>query len=156
MFDFELGYWGLFISSFLAATILPVASEVFLGAMLALGYDPIVSLVVATVGNTLGGYLNYFLGLIGNPKWLIKVGVKEDKVLSWENAIQKYGVWLALLSWLPFIGDVIGIALGFFRVNWVLSFVFIAIGKFVRYVFIVIFFLYFQDEVESLRNYLFQ
>jgi membrane protein YqaA with SNARE-associated domain len=147
MFDFELGYWGLFLSSFLAATILPVASEVFLGAMLAMGYDPIVSLFVATVGNTLGGYLNYFLGRLGNPKWLLKVGVKKEQVLNWENAVKKYGAWLALFSWLPFVGDVIGIALGFFRVNWLLSFFFIAIGKLARYIGIVVFYLYFQDEI---------
>jgi membrane protein YqaA with SNARE-associated domain len=67
MWEFELGYLGLFLSAFLAATILPVASEVVLLSMLGLGYDPILCLIIATIGNTLGAILNYFIGYIGHP-----------------------------------------------------------------------------------------
>ena len=74
MWEFEFGYLGLFLSAFLAATILPVASEVFLLAMLKLGFDPILCLILATLGNSLGAILNYFIGYIGNPKWLNKIG----------------------------------------------------------------------------------
>ena len=141
MLDFEIGYAGLFITCFLAATILPITSELFLGSMLAFGYDPVTCLIVATVGNTLGGWLNYFIGLIGNPNWLKKIGVKQEQISRWEGKIKRYGSLLALLSWLPIIGDVIGVALGFFRVNWLVSFIFILIGKFLRYLFLVMFFL---------------
>ena len=109
--------------------------------MLAFGYDPVTCLIVATVGNTLGGWLNYFIGLIGNPNWLKKIGVKQEQISRWEDKIKRYGSLLALLSWLPIIGDVIGVALGFFRVNWLVSFIFILIGKFLRYLFLVMFFL---------------
>ena len=70
MFEFEIGYWGLFISSFLAATIIPVTSEALLILMLSMGYDPLISLTSATIGNTLGGWLNYIIGRMGNPYWL--------------------------------------------------------------------------------------
>jgi membrane protein YqaA with SNARE-associated domain len=144
MWEFEFGYLGLFVTCFLAATILPIASELFLTGMLALGYNPIVCLFVAGTANTLGGWLNYFLGYLGNPKWLIKLGATAEKINSWKERVNQYGVWLALFSWLPLIGDVIGIALGFFRVNVVFSFLFIAIGKFIRYGVIIVFYLYFK------------
>jgi membrane protein YqaA with SNARE-associated domain len=142
--EFEVGYLGLFVTCFLAATILPIASEFFLTGMLALGYNPLVCLIVSGTGNTLGGWLNYLIGYLGNPKWLLKIGSTIEKIEQWKARVHRFGVWLALLSWLPLIGDVIGIALGFFRVNTILSLLFIAIGKFIRYGVIIIFYLYFK------------
>ena len=142
MTAFELGYLGLFITCFLAATILPIASEVFLITMLAAKYDPLSSLLIASSGNTLGSYLNFGIGYIGNPEWLKKLRVKQKTIESWKASIQKYGVWLALLSWLPIVGDIIGIALGFFRANIFWSFIFMAIGKFIRYLVVVLVYLY--------------
>ena len=142
MTAFELGYLGLFITCFLAATILPIASEVFLISMLAAKYDPLISLIIASAGNTLGSYLNFGIGYIGNPEWLKKLRVKQKTIESWKASIQKYGAWLALLSWLPIVGDIIGIALGFFRANIFWSFLFMAIGKFIRYLVVVLVYLY--------------
>lgn len=142
MTAFELGYLGLFITCFLAATILPIASEVFLISMLAAKYDPLSSLLIASTGNTLGSYLNFGIGYIGNPEWLKKLRVKQKSIESWKASIQKYGAWLALLSWLPIVGDIIGIALGFFRANIFWSFLFMAIGKFIRYLVVVLVHLY--------------
>ena len=142
MTAFELGYLGLFITCFLAATILPIASEVFLITMLAAKYDPLNCLFIASTGNTLGSYLNFGIGYIGNPEWLKKLRVKQKTIESWKASIQKYGVWLALLSWLPIVGDIIGIALGFFRANIFWSFFFMAIGKFIRYLLVVLVYLY--------------
>jgi membrane protein YqaA with SNARE-associated domain len=144
MLEFEIGYIGLFVTCFLAATILPIASEFFLTGMLAMGYNPWACLLVSGAGNTLGGWLNYFIGYLGKPKWLLKLGVTIEKIEKWKARIHKYGVWLALLSWLPLIGDVIGVALGFFRTNPIISFLFIAIGKFIRYGMIILFYLYFK------------
>ena len=142
MTAFELGYLGLFITCFLAATILPIASEVFLITMLAAKYDPLSSLLIASTGNTLGSYLNFGIGYIGNPEWLKKLRVKQKTIESWKASIQKYGAWLAFLSWLPIVGDIIGIALGFFRANIFWSFLFMAIGKFLRYLLVVLVYLY--------------
>ena len=142
MTAFELGYLGLFITCFLAATIFPIASEVFLISMLASKYVPLSSLLIASTGNTLGSYLNFGIGYIGNPEWLKKLRVKQKTIESWKASIQKYGVWLALLSWLPIVGDIIGIALGFFRANIFWSFIFMAIGKFIRYLVVVLVYLY--------------
>jgi membrane protein YqaA with SNARE-associated domain len=133
MWEFELGYLGLFLSAFLAATILPVASEVVLLSMLGLGYDPILCLIIATIGNTLGAILNYFIGYIGHPNWLKKIGVSLEQIDQWRERVQHYGIWLALFSWLPIVGDLIGVVLGFFRAPMLPSFAFFGIGKLLRY-----------------------
>ena len=133
MWEFELGYLGLFLSAFLAATILPIASEVVLLSMLGLGYDPILCLIIATIGNTLGAILNYFIGYIGHPNWLKKIGVSLEQIDQWRERVQRYGIWLALFSWLPIVGDLIGVVLGFFRAPMLPSFAFFGIGKLLRY-----------------------
>ena len=138
--EFEIGYLGLLLTSFLAATFLPITSEVFLVSMLVLGYDPLISLLYASVGNAAGGWLNYFIGRLGNPEWLKRLKISQDKILSWKSKVQRFGHWLGLLSWLPLIGDVMATALGFFRSPWGPSFLFIFIGKFLRYLVIVLWF----------------
>ena len=138
--EFEIGYLGLLLTSFMAATFLPITSEVFLVSMLVLGYDPLISLLYASVGNAAGGWLNYFIGRLGNPEWLKRLKISQDKILSWKSKVQRFGHWLGLLSWLPLIGDVMATALGFFRSPWGPSFLFIFIGKFLRYLVIVLWF----------------
>lgn len=134
----EAGYLGLFVVCFLSATILPLTSEGVLIAFLLSGGEPLTALLVATSGNVLGGSTNYFLGRIGEPKWLRKLGVKETRILRFENWVKRYGVWTALLSWVPIVGDPLTIALGFFRANWWWVFLLMLIGKFLRYLLLVL------------------
>jgi membrane protein YqaA with SNARE-associated domain len=58
----ELGYFGLFVSAFLAATILPLSSEVVLSSLLLKGFSPIALVCIATLGNVMGSLANYALG----------------------------------------------------------------------------------------------
>ena len=129
----DLGYPGLFVVCFLSATILPMASEAFVLAMLYVGFDPWWTLFLATTGNSLGSITNYLLGMLGDPKWLSRLGVTYEKVMRLEHRIRKNGYWLALLSWVPFIGDPLMVALGFFRVPWVSVTLLIFVSKFLRY-----------------------
>ncbi len=138
MFDFEIGYIGLFLTSFFAATIIPISSEAFLIFMLTVGYEPFSCLMISTAGNTLGGWSNYVVGKIGNPVWLNLIGVSSRKITNWKLKVQKYSYWLALFSWLPIIGDLLAVALGFFRAPMVLSFIFIFIGKLLRYAILIL------------------
>ena len=130
MMEFEIGYLGLLLTSFLAATFLPITSEVFLVSMLVVGYDPWITLFYATIGNSAGGWFNFLIGRLGNPVWLKRLRVPERKILRWKDKVQRFGYWLGLLSWLPFIGDVMAVALGFFRAPWGTSFFFILISVF--------------------------
>jgi membrane protein YqaA with SNARE-associated domain len=131
----QLSYWGLFIGSFLAATILPFSSEVLLLAMLAYGYDLTICLAVATAGNWLGGLSGYGLGYLGKLKWIEKLfRIPHAKLLSFQGRIEKYGSFIAFMSWVPVIGDPLTVALGFFRVSFTKTAVFMLIGKLVRYI----------------------
>ena len=140
MWEYELGYVGLFLTSFLAATFIPFPSEFVLLTMLQLEFNPINCLLIASVGNSLGSYLNYGIGYLGNPNWLKKIGVKENRIHQWSDKIKKYGVWMAFLSWLPFIGHILSTSLGFFKVSISLSFLFIFIGKFSRYLILTLYY----------------
>ena len=137
----SLGFTGLFLLTFLSATILPILSEAFLLAMLAKGFDPMTCLTISTIGNSLGGITNYGIGKLGNLKWLQKLGINELKLQKYNTKIAKYGSWLALLSWIPLIGDPLVIGLGFFRVSFTKVLILLVLGKFLRYLLIVGFYL---------------
>lgn len=135
MFDLEsLGLLGLFIGTFLAATILPFSSDALYIAVLAATKDPIGCLAVGTVGNWLGSVVTYWIGWIGRWEWIEKwFKVKRETLEKQKVKIDKYGVWLALLAWIPIIGDVIAIALGFYRTRpWATMFL-LLVGKFARF-----------------------
>jgi membrane protein YqaA with SNARE-associated domain len=130
---FSVGFIGLFSASFLSATILPMSSEGILLLMLSQQYDPISCLFVATVGNSLGGFTNYALGMFGNSIWFKRFGIKEQKLMTFQKRIQKRGYLVAFFSWVPFIGDPMTVALGFFKVPFIPVLFFIVLGKFLRY-----------------------
>lgn len=135
---FELGYLGLFVASFLASTIIPFSSEALLGTMIYYKYDAILCIAVATFGNTLGSITSYFLGYIGKWNWLEKFfGVKKEKIEKFHTRIKNKGSIIALLTWLPIVGDLISVALGFMRVNFRNVLFFTFIGKLFRYIIIV-------------------
>ena len=66
----QYGYFGLFAGSFLAATILPLGSEIIFIGLLSLGFNPALCLAIASIGNTLGGMTNYILGRMGKTEWI--------------------------------------------------------------------------------------
>jgi membrane protein YqaA with SNARE-associated domain len=135
----DLSFQGLFLICFLSATLLSFPSELFLILMLSKGSDPLLCLCVSTIGNSLGGITNYGIGRIGNPNGLKKLGMNSKKFTNRKENIQKFGSWLALLSWVPFIGEPLLIGLGFFRVSIVKVFLLMTLGKFIRYLIIVLF-----------------
>lgn len=121
--------WILFLSGFLSATLLPGGSEAALLATLALNqYPAFYVIIIATFGNTLGGLVNYWLGL-----WLPNRTQQQKhshKALDW---LTQYGYWSLLFSWLPIIGDPLCLAAGWLRMKFLPSFVMILIGKAFRY-----------------------
>tara|TARA_B100000886_G_C20416798_1_gene489634 strand:- start:3 stop:452 length:450 start_codon:yes stop_codon:yes gene_type:complete len=130
----EWGYFGLFIASFLAATIIPFSSELVLSILIAKNYDLSTSLFVASIGNWIGGLSSYLIGRIGSWNTIEKyLKVKRKNILLWKKKIDSWGGILAFLCWLPVIGDPIAIALGFFRTNFLVVSLFMLLGKFIRY-----------------------
>ena len=134
----EVGYFSLFLVSFLAATVLPLSSEVVLVGMLAAGSDSLIVAGIATIGNTMGGMSSFYLGYVGKWSWIEnKLKVPKEKVLRLKRWIDKYGTFTAFFCWLPFVGDILAIALGFFRAKVGVVLLLMFLGKLMRYLLIV-------------------
>ena len=130
---------GLFWAAFLSATILPGSSEAALLALIALGASNLVLLVaVASIGNTLGSVVNWYLGLSierwrDHPRFPLKPADFERYRLWY----QRWGVWSLLLSWVPVVGDPLTIMAGVMRTPlWLFTLV-VGGAKLVRYLAVV-------------------
>jgi len=98
-------YITLFVVSFLAATLLPLGSEGVLLYDLHQGYKALLLWGFATLGNTLGSMLNYWLGLRGEAYLERKRHLSKGKMQKARELFSKYGGLTLLLSWVPIIGD---------------------------------------------------
>lgn len=130
----ELGYLGLFIGSFLASTLIPMSADVLLIGILSLGGNVWLCLSIATIGNWLGGLTSYAIGWIGKWEWIEKwFKVNKEKMLQQKKSIDRYGIWLALFTWLPLIGDLFALALGFYKIRPLTSAIYMLLGRFARF-----------------------
>lgn len=130
----NLGLLGLFIGTFLAATILPFSADALYLAVLAAVGDARSCLLVGTLGNWLGSVFTYWIGWIGKWEWIEKwFKVKPETMEKQKAILDKYGVWIALLAWVPIIGDVFAISLGFFKVKPLWTIVLLLLGKGIRF-----------------------
>ncbi|WP_410516108.1 YqaA family protein [Pantoea allii] len=124
-----LAYVSLFSSSFLSATLLPGSSEALLVALLIAKSASVYGLIlVASLGNTLGGLTNIILGRLLPLK---RQGRWHETAMTW---LQRLGPAALLLSWLPVIGDLLCVLTGWLRFAWLPSVLFLAIGKTLRYI----------------------
>ena len=145
---YQLGLIGLFLGCFLAATVVPFSSDFLMVGVLIAGINPVLAIIVATAGNWLGGLTSYYIGFIGKWDWIEKwFKVKEETLLKQKNNIDKYGSMLAFLTWLPIIGDIFAVTLGFYKVNFTKSAIFMLIGKGARFAFWALLYHYFGEHV---------
>ena len=97
------------------------------------------AVIVATIGNSLGGLTNYYLGKFGKFLWIKKSEKAENKQNKLKQYVTKYGSLCALLSWVPIIGDPLLVMLGFMRIKLLPVVVFMVVGKLIRYIVIALF-----------------
>ncbi|MGO2232652.1 DedA family protein [Marinomonas sp. UCMA 3892] len=130
-----LNYLFIFLVSFLSATILPLGSE---GLLLYYANDATLSVfylwIWASLGNTLGGLTNWFLGLylvrFEHKKWFPMKASTRQKA---ELFFNKYGIWSLLFTWLPVVGDGIALVSGVLRTPIWYFLPLVLIGKAARY-----------------------
>ena len=128
------GYLGLFLGSFLAATILPFSSEILVTGMLIAGGSPVNILIVASTGNWLGSLSTYGIGWLGKWGWIEKwFKISREKIERQQAKIAKYGSLLAFFVWIPVVGDVFALGLGFYKINFTKCCIFMLIGKLLRF-----------------------
>lgn len=136
------GILGLFVGSFLAATIVPFSSDILFVGILAAGAQPWTCFISATLGSWLGGLTTFGIGWMGRWEWIERwFHVKKETLEKQKSKIDRWGPLLALLTWTPFIGDIFAIALGFYHLNpWKCAF-YILIGKASRFIIWMLFFI---------------
>lgn len=121
----EGGLAALFAASLLAATVVPLSSEVVLFGYLKLHPDhAVAAIALATLGNTAGGMTSYLIGR------LIPARKRDAKALGWAS---RYGSPITFFAWLPLVGDALCVAAGWLRLNWLAALGFMAAGRLARY-----------------------
>ena len=128
------GYPLLFVVSFLASTLLPVGSELLLSGMLLAGYNPVNTVAVATIGNSLGACTTWLIGRYGG-QWMISrlFRISETQQQRAERWYARYGEYSLLLSWLPVVGDPLCLVGGLLKVRFWVFLVLVGSGKLARY-----------------------
>ena len=134
----QYGYWGMFIAAFIAGSVFPFSSEAVMAGLQLAGLNPTSLLIWGTLGNVAGSMFNYWIGSLGKMEWIEKyLHVKREKVEKAQAWMEKRGAWMGVLCFLPILGSVIAVTMGFMRANPFISLLAIFIGKLLRYAILV-------------------
>jgi membrane protein YqaA with SNARE-associated domain len=129
----EVGLGTVFVVALISATLLPMGSEPAVFALVKLNPDLFwPAVLVASVGNTLGGAITYWMGL-GAHAAVDKASGHATQVhaLDW---LQRFGPKACLLAWLPVVGDPLCAVAGWLKLPFWPCLGYMAVGKLVRYV----------------------
>lgn len=147
----EWGVPGMFIAAFLAGSFIPFSSEAVMITLIAAGVDPWGLFIWASLGNILGGMFNYWVGRMGNEDWIYKfLKLPPKKLNKGIQQVKRYGLWAGLLSWIPILGSVITVAMGYLRLNPFYSAISMGIGKTLRYYIVMAFMLGLLDSFSDI------
>ena len=128
----KFGLSSLFVVSFVSATLLPMGSEPAVFGLIKLSphlFWPAVG--VATVGNTLGGAVTWWMGLASHKVVdRYQHSPHHLRALVW---LEKLGPKACLLAWLPVVGDPLCGVAGWLKLPFWPCLAYMAIGKFARY-----------------------
>lgn len=136
MLDFLISYGcvGMFIASFIAGSVFPFSSEAVMTGLQLAGVALVPLFLSATSGNILGSMFNYWVGTLGDPVKIQKyTRVKPEKLEKFCRFMESRGAWLGFFTFVPILGSVISVSLGFLRANVWISLLSITIGKSLRY-----------------------
>ena len=131
-------YAGLFLTAFVAATVLPMQSEAVLVGLLLAAYPAWLLVTVASIGNVLGSVVNWLLGRgierFRDRKWFPASGAGLARARRW---YARYGKWSLLLSWVPIIGDPLTVVAGVLREPFPMFLLLVTVAKVGRYLVLV-------------------
>ena len=127
----SLGF--LFTICFLAATFIPVPSEIYFLYELSEGRDFYLTLAIASLGNTLGSIVNYFIGFFAISFALKFRLISEQKYQRGVAFFDKWGTWSLLLTWTPILGSAIMLAAGVAKYKWYKYLAIVLVAKTLRY-----------------------
>lgn len=133
----QVGLGAIFVIAFVSATLLPMGSEPAVFGLIKLRPDLFWAVIgVATLGNTLGGAVTWWMGRgawLASDRWrehAHKSPRNETTALRW---LRRHGAKACLLSWLPVVGDPLCAVAGWLRLPFWPCVFFMAVGKGARY-----------------------
>ena len=129
----QYGLSTVFVVSLVSATLLPMASVPVVFGLVKVAPEMFwPAIVVATAGNTLGGCISYWMGYGAEKAYeqIAKPRLSTARALAW---LHKWGPPACLLSWLPVVGDPLCAVAGWLQLPFWPCMVYMAIGKFFRY-----------------------
>lgn len=127
------------IAAFLAGSVFPFSSEAVMASLQLAGLEPWPLFLCATVGNVAGSMFNYWIGTFGRMEWIEKyLHIPAEKVNRTRAWIDGRGAWIGSLCFLPILGSVLSVTLGYMRANPYTTLLYISLGKSVRYAILVI------------------
>jgi len=133
----DYGIIGLFLNSLLAATAIPLPTEILTSALLIGGENAFLVGFVLALGSIIGGVLNYFIGF-GGSKLFNKLKKKKNEnnvehEKKGNKLLDKFG-WGAIFfaAWIPVIGDLILISAGAKKMKFRKFIAFMVTGKLVK------------------------
>jgi membrane protein YqaA with SNARE-associated domain len=124
----QVGLSSVFIISFVSATLLPLGSEPAVFAVVKANHTlfwPVI--LIATLGNTLGGMVDYWMG------YGAKQAFCRERQSRWFAWLERFGAKTMLLAWLPGIGDPLCTLAGWLKLPFWPSVAYMALGKLLRY-----------------------
>lgn len=134
-FLLSYGYIGMFIAAFIAGSCFPLASEPVMLGLIHLGLNQVQIVVWGTIGNTMGSLFNYWLGTCCSVPWIEKrFRISHRRMIQAQWFVRGRGAWMGFFCVLPLIGSAIAVALGVLKSNIIVTSISIAMGKFIRYV----------------------
>lgn len=143
----KYGYYSLFLGTFLSSLFLPLGSDLLFIGMLGAKANPWICLLVATIGNWLGGLVMYSISYAGNSQRIKRLfHVSRERIEKQKHRIDKYGNLMALIVWIPILGDLSTIALGFYRIKPITTLSYMLVGRMCRFLFWVVPYLIFKTR----------
>lgn len=124
----EVGLPSIFVSAFVGATLVPMASEPVVLAYVTRERSMFWSaVVIASIGNVLGGLVSYGLG------WFGRKAVEPRHFRRLKPWFDRLGPSAMALSFLPLVGDPLCVLGGWLRLDFWRSALWMTAGKFGRY-----------------------
>ena len=128
----KYGLSMVFVVAVVSATLLPLGSEFAVIGLVKLNPELFWPAVfVATVGNTLGGMITWWMGY-GAELAYERVAHKRAQVKALQY-LERFGPKACLLSWLPVVGDPLCAVAGWLKMPFWPCTMYMAIGRFGRY-----------------------
>lgn len=143
----KYGYYGLFIGTFFSAMFIPLGADILFVGMLAAGVNPWLCLLIATTGSWAGGLVIYHVGYVGNQERIHKLfHIRQGQLEKQKARIEKYGSIMALIVWIPVIGDISNVALGFYRTHKTKTFILMFVGRMFRFLLWIILYMIYNNR----------